>query len=66
MSFGSISDRISTKLDEIVHDKNQRQFIIELLNYEARYESDRTDIKQIKKEFENLVDQYYPYEEQNE
>lgn len=66
MSFGSISDRISVKLNKIIHDKNQRRFITDLLEHEARYESEGTDNKQIKKEFENLIDQYYPYEEQNE
>ena len=66
MSFGSVSDRILKKLEEKIPDKNKRKFIIDLLEHEVRYESELLDKKTIKREFQFLIEQYYPFEDQNE
>ena len=73
MSLSSISDKISQKLQENIYDKTRKQFITDLLELEVRYMSEHdgnkqesTNIKTIKKDFQYLMDQYYPVGEQNE
>lgn len=66
MPLSNIGDKISQKLQERIQDKTRRQLITELLDLEVRYISEydsrqeSANIKIIKKDFQYLMDQYYP------
>ena len=73
MSLSNISTKISQKLRKRIHDKTRRKFITDLLDLEVRYVSEHSESKQdnakvksIKRDFQYLMDQYYPVGEQNE
>ena len=61
---GNISDKIDKKINEIVKDKDERKIILELLEKTGKYNK-QTNPLSIKKEFQLLVDQYFPFEEKN-
>lgn len=60
----SISDKINEKINELVKDENERSIIKELLIKTGKYNK-QTNPLSIKKEFQQLVDQYFPFEEKN-
>ena len=59
-----ISDTIIKKIKEVVKDENEQRMIIELLQKTSTY-SKQTRAHTIKKEFQLLVDQYFPYKEKD-
>jgi len=59
-----ISDTIIKKIKEVVKDENEQRMIIELLQKTSTY-SKQTRAPTIKKEFQLLVDQYFPYKEKD-
>ena len=59
-----ISDTIIKKIKEIVKDENEQKMIIELLQKTSTY-GKQTRAPTIKKEFGLLVDQYFPYKEED-
>lgn len=58
-----ISDKINKKINAIVKDENEKKMISELLSKTGKYDR-QTNPLSIKKEFQLLVDQYFPFEEQ--
>lgn len=59
-----ISERITSKLNEIVKDPHERKMIVDLLGLEKRYTiKDKTDV--IKREFQLLIDQHFPLTSDN-
>ena len=59
-----ISDTIIKKIKEVVKDENEQKMIIELLQKTSTYNK-QTRAPAIKKEFQLLVDQYFPYKEKD-
>ena len=60
-----ISNKIIQKIDEIVKDENEKKIILELLEKTGKYSKQTTPLS-IKKEFQLLVDQYFPFEDEND
>ena len=61
-----ISDKINKKINDVVTDENEKKMILELLTKTGKYNK-QTNPLSIKKEFQLLVDQYFPFkEEKNE
>ena len=59
-----ISDTIRDKIKEITKDENYQKILIELLQKTSAYNK-QTKPAYIKKEFQLLVDQYFPYKEED-
>ena len=59
-----ISDTIIKKIKEVTKDENEQRMIIELLQKTSTYNK-QTKAPAIKKEFGLLVDQYFPYKEED-
>ena len=59
-----IIDTIIKKIKEVVKDENAQKMSIELLQKTSTY-SKQTRAPAIKKEFQLLVDQYFPYKEKD-
>ena len=59
-----ISDPIKNKIKELTSDENEEKFLLELLKKTARYNK-QTKSLVIKKEFTQLLDQYFPLKESN-
>lgn len=59
----NISDKINKKIDDNIKDENEKKMIAELLSKTGKYER-QTNPLSIKKEFQLLLDQYFPFEEQ--
>jgi len=57
-----ISDKIIKKIEDSVTDENERKMILELLTKTGKYDK-QTKPLTIKKEFQLLVVQYFPFEE---
>ncbi len=64
MMVEDISDPIKDKIKELTSDENEQKFLLELLQKTARYNK-QTKPLVIKKEFAQLLDQYFPLKEQN-
>jgi len=62
MDENDISDKIKKKINEIVKDENEKKLILELLVKTKRYDA-QTKSLTIKKEFQLLLDQYFPFNE---
>ena len=61
-----ISDKIIKKINDVVSDENEKKIILELLTKTRKYNK-QTKPLSIKKEFQLLIDQYFPFmEEKNE
>ena len=59
----NISDKINKKIDDNIKDENEKKMIAELISKTGKYER-QTNPLSIKKEFQLLLDQYFPFEEQ--
>jgi len=59
-----ISDVITQKIKDSVKDENEQNLILELLAKTGKYDK-QTKPLSIKKEFQLLVDQYFPFKEEN-
>ncbi len=59
-----ISDPIKDKIKELTPDPDEQKFILELLQKTARYNK-QTKPLVIKKEFTQLLDQYFPFKEED-
>ena len=60
--IGDISKKILEKISSETNDENEQKFIVELLEKTARY-NNQTKPAEIKKEFQLLLEQYFPYSE---
>jgi len=59
-----ISDPIKKKIKELTSDENEQKFLLGLLQKTARYNK-QTKPLVIKKEFAQLLDQYFPLKEED-
>ena len=57
-----LSNKIIEKISSEIKDENERKMILELLQKTAKY-SNQTKPTEIKKEFQLLMDQYFPFSE---
>lgn len=64
MMVEEISDTIKNKIKELTSGENEEKFLLELLQKTARYNK-QTKSLVIKKEFTQLLDQYFPLKESN-
>lgn len=58
-----LSDKIIQKIKDVVKDENEKKMILELIAKTGKYNK-QTKPLSIKKEFQLLVDQYFPFEEE--
>lgn len=59
-----ISDKIREKINNSIKDDNERKMVLELLEKQTRYNM-QTKPLEIKKEFSLIVDQYFPFKEED-
>ena len=62
MMVEDISDPIKDKIKELTSDENEQKFLLGLLQKTAKYNK-QTKSLVIKKEFAQLLDQYFPLKE---
>lgn len=61
----ALSDKIIKKIDDVIKNENERKLVKELLEKTGKY-SNQTNPLLIKKEFQLLVDQYFPFEDKQD
>lgn len=61
----ALSDKIIKKIDDVIKNENERKLVKELLEKTGKY-STQTNSLSIKKEFQLLVDQYFPFEDKQD